>query len=183
VAIAGAGAGVGGGGTAADGAAQGLRAKTDSSKGEARQGRSQQAWAKMGWKQLERKAERALKCAAASYGEVQEFFFRTPCRSLDRMLFALADEKGNTFTISVSWVRMDSARDAERLKQLADTDGTGNVSPLGAVAVQAGFTGKYYGSDRRGALAVIAEAASGRGKPDGDEMDAAAEIAVLLPPP
>lgn len=182
VALAGVGAGAGGG-AASDVAAQGLRAKTSSSKAEARQGRTRQAWSRMGWKQLEHKAERALKCAVAAYGQVQQYFLRTPCKALDRALFAMVDEHGNTFAVSIAWVRMDTANEAKQLKRLVDTDGTGNVSPLGAAAVPAGFNGQYYGSDQRGSLTVIAEAAPGRGRPDGAEMDAAADIAVLFPPP
>jgi hypothetical protein len=176
-----------GGGTAADSVAQGgLRAKTNSSKSEASKGRYDQAWSRMGWKQLQRRAERALKCAADSYGQVQEFFLRTPCRALDRVLIAIADDKGNTVVVTIAWVRMGSAGAAGQLKQLADTDGTGNVSPLGTAALKMGdvrFTGEHYGSDRRGPLTVIAEAAPGSGHPDGETMDAATEIAVLFPPP
>jgi hypothetical protein len=176
-----------GSGTAVDSVAQGgLRAKTNSSKSEASKGRYDQAWTRMGSKQLQRRAERALKCAADSYGQVQEFFLRTPCRALDRVLLAIGDGKGNTVVVSIAWVQMGSAGAAGQLKQLADTDGTGNVSPLGAAVLNLGdvrFTGEHYDSDRRGPLTVIAEAAPGSGHPDGETMDAATEIAVVFPPP
>jgi len=176
-----------GGGTAADSVAgQGLRTKTESGKSEARKGRTSQAWNRMGWRQLRTKAEHAAECAVHSYGQVRDFFLHNACKSLDRALLTVADGSGNTIVVSIAWVRMGSASAAEKLKDLADTDGTGNVSPLGAAVLELGeidFTGDYYSSDRRGALTVISEAAPGSGHPDGDEMDAATEIAVLFPPP
>ncbi|NKQ53285.1 hypothetical protein HFP15_10360 [Amycolatopsis sp. K13G38] len=182
--IGGAGAG---GGTAADSVAgQSLHTKTESGKSEARKGRSEQAWSRMGWQQLRRKIEHAAECAVNSYGQVREFFVRDPCKSLDRTLLAVADGNGNTIVVSIAWVRMASGTAARKLTDLADTDGTGNVSPLGAAALGLEgirFTGRYYSSDRRGALAVISEAAPASGHPDGEEMDAATQIAVLLPPP
>lgn len=181
------GAGAGAGGTAADSAArQSPRTKTQNGKSEARNGRTAQAWTRLGWKQLERKAEHAVDCAVNSYGQVRDFFVHTPCKSLDRALLAVADDTGNTIVVSIAWVRMGSGGAAARLKDLADTDGTGNVSPLGSAVLDLRdirFTGRYYSSDRRGALVVISEAAPGGAHPDATAMEAATEVAVLFPPP
>ncbi|HJQ46097.1 MAG TPA: hypothetical protein VJ870_07220 [Amycolatopsis sp.] len=177
--------GAGAGGTATDSAA-GQSLRTENGKREARKGQTTQAWARIGWKQLQHKAEHALDCAVNSYGQVREFFLRNPCKSLERDLLAVADDKGNTVVVSIAWVRMGSADAAERLKDLADTDGTGSIAPLGSAALHLGdvrLTGLYYSSDRRGSLTVISEAAAGSGRPDGDAMDAATEVAVLFPPP
>ncbi|SFJ54207.1 hypothetical protein SAMN05421835_106168 [Amycolatopsis sacchari] len=60
------------------------------------------------------------------------------------------------------------------------------MSPLGAAALgyaDVRFDGLHYASDRRGSTTVIAEVAPGRGRPDGETLDAAAGIAVLLPNP
>lgn len=186
----GVGGGIGGSGladTTADSVAgQSFSAKTNASRTDASKGRSDQAWARIGWKALKKKAERALQCAANSYGQVQHFFLRKPCRSLDRTLLLIGDGHGNTIVLAIAWVHMNSASDAEALKSLADTDGTGNVSPIGGPALGlAGvrFTGSHYHSERRGSLTVIAEAAPGAGQPNPTVMDAAAQIATALPPP
>ncbi len=57
-----------------------------------------------------------------SYGQVRDFFLRNPCKSLDRTLFTLADPDGNTFVVSVSWVRMRQRGDVRRLEDLIDVD-------------------------------------------------------------
>lgn len=188
-----AGGGLGGAGSAGttgsalDAAAgQALRAKTSSARAEARQGRAKRAWSRLGWRRLERWGEQAANCAMHSYGEVQQFFLRTPCRSLKRRLLVLRDGHGNTIVVAIAWVRMANRDHAQRLKDLADTDGTGNVTPrraaaLGVAGVE--FTGLHYHSERRGATTVIAEAEPVTGQPDGAVLDAATEIAVAFPPP
>lgn len=102
------------------------------------------------------------------------------------MLFALGDGHGNTIVVTVSWVGMFTAGTAERLKALADTDGTGNVSPLGGELVDAAgikFTGTHYDSRRSGKLVVIAEAEPLSGTPDPDFLEGVVEVAVEFPPP
>jgi hypothetical protein len=104
-----------------------------------------------------------------SYGQVREFFLRTPCRSLQRTLLAIGDTEGNTVVVSVAWVRMRTAVSAERLKRLADTYGTGNVSPIGREVLElrgVWFTGKHHVSRRTRSLVVIAEVTPGSGQPD-----------------
>ncbi len=189
MAAAGGGLGAGGGsaGTAADSVlSQDLRARTSKGKSEARNGRYRQAWRQLGWRGLKRWGEQAANCAVHSYGQVREFFLRTPCRSLRRRLLLLGDDKGNTIVVAIAWVRMPGRAEAGSLKELADTHGTGNVTPRAATALDlAGvrFTGRYYHSDRRAATTVIAEAEPASGAPDGATMDAVAEIAVLFPAP
>lgn len=179
--------GAGSAGTAADAAAsRALHAKTVQSKRAAKKGDRATAWRRLGTRSVDKKVERAIECAASSYGAVLEFFLRTPCRSLDRTLFVLADDAGGRFLVSVSWVRMPSSGTAHRLRALTDRDGTGNVAAIGAVGPRlAGtrFTGEHYDSDRRRRLVVIAEAAPLSGAPAGGLMDAATEVAVLFPAP
>jgi hypothetical protein len=102
------------------------------------------------------------------------------------MLVALGDGKGNTIVVSTAWVGMSTSGNAQQLKALADTDGTGNVSPLAGALVDAAgvtFTGRYYGSRRSGKLVVIAEAEPLSGTPDPGLLDGLAEVAVEFPRP
>ena len=173
-----------GGGTAVE-SAPSVEGKT-ASKDAARKGERGRAWSRLGLRQLRQVARAELTCTAHSYGQVREFFARHPCRRLDRLLLAIGDTRGNTVVVSIAWVHMPTARTAADLKDIADTDGTGNVEPLAATALDltgVRFTGQYYGSRRSGSLVVIAEAAPGGGHPDPATMDDAAEVAAEFPPP
>lgn len=182
-----------GGGTGAGGATsvdsalgQTVRTNVGKSKEPARKGKRDDAWRGMGLKRVKEVSRPAVTCALNSYGDVRQFFVRTPCRSLDRMLFALGDGHGSTIVVSVAWVGMSTAGDADRLRTLADTDGTGNVSPLARELVDAAgieFTGKNYDSRRTGKLVVIAEVEPLSGTPDPEFLEGLAEIAVEFPPP
>ncbi|UQS24218.1 hypothetical protein L1857_15980 [Amycolatopsis thermalba] len=179
------GAGLTTGGGTAGGTATSAHGKP-AGKDAARKGQRDQAWTRLGLRQLKQVARAELTCGAHSYGQVRQFFRKHPCRKLDRLLLAIGDAHGNTVVVSIAWVRMPSAGTAADLKELADTDGTGNVEPLAAGALGlAGveFTGQYYGSRRSGSLVVIAEAAPGGGHPDPATMDDAAEVAAEFPPP
>lgn len=165
---------------------QSVQARITSSKNAARKGQYDEAWRRMGLKAIRREVKQDLECALHSFGQVQQFFLRTPCRSLQRMLLPLGDGHGNTIVLSIAWVRMFNASSAERLKQLADTYGTGNVSPIGReILEQRGirFAGQHYASHRTGSLVVIAEATSGSGWPNAEMLDGAAHVAVEFPPP
>ncbi|OZM73495.1 hypothetical protein CFN78_08065 [Amycolatopsis antarctica] len=186
VAVGGVG-GAGTAGTAADSAAtQALRGKTSQSKGEAKKGRYEPAWNRLGWKQLKKTGQKAATCVAHSFGQVQEFFARNPCTALDRTLLALGDGSGGTILVAISWVRMPTAGVAQELEDLAHVQGTGNVTPLATSLLDiAGveFTGEYYDSDRRGSMTVIAEATPADGGADEAMMRAVVEVAKEFPPP
>jgi hypothetical protein len=157
-----------------------------SSKNAARKGQYNEAWRRMGLRALTREVKRELECPVHSYGQVREFFVRTPCRPLQRTLLAIGDTEGNTVVVSIAWVRMRTAVNAERLKRLADTYGTGNVSPIGREVLElrgVPFTGKHYASRRTRSLVVIAEATAGSGQPDTAVLDGAAQVAAEFPPP
>lgn len=187
IAVGGGFGGSGAAGSAADSAiARALQARTTNAKGEARKGRGKAAWKRFGMRQLKRRIEPAADCVLNSYGDVRQFFLRTPCRWLRRTLVTIGDGDGNTVVVAISLVRMSTARQARQLKELTDTDGTGNVAAIGAVGPRLGdieFTGEHYDSHRRGRMTVIAEAEPVRGQPGGATMDAATEVAVVLPPP
>lgn len=114
---------------------------------------------------------------------MQEFFLRNPCKSLDRALFTLADPDGNTFVVSVSWVRMRQRDDVGRLKRLIDVDGTGSVTQLGAAPLRARgvrFTGTPFRSRPRRDLLVVAEGAAVSGQPDPEFFSLVIDVAAEL---
>jgi hypothetical protein len=163
---------------------QAVRARVSRAKVSARSGRRIEAWVRMGLKQVKQKVDEQFQCAIHSYGQVRQFFLSNPCESLDRELVVVVDEGGNTFLVSVSWVEMPSIGQAERLRTIADTYGTGNVSPIASAVLGLGevrYTGKFYDSRIDAELVVIAESAVLTGRPDPDMLEGAAQVAVQLP--
>ncbi|GGI83380.1 hypothetical protein GCM10011581_20770 [Saccharopolyspora subtropica] len=181
-----------GGGAATTGAAgsavgESLAVRTSHAKQSARNGQQDKAWQRMRLR-LKRQPsiEHHVDCVVHSFGQVQEFFVRNPCRSLTRTLVPLEDESGDSIVVSIAWVRMPTARQARRLDRLDYRDGTGDVTALGhhlLAAQGVSFTGEHYASDVKKTLFVRAEAAPVRGTPNPELLDAAAEVGVLLPPP
>src|SRR5690349_8456072 len=100
------GAGGGGGQAPAGGGTSAAQLRTRKSDGQkaARKGDPDAAWQRMGLRQLRRTARQQAECLAVSFGEVREFFTRTRCTSLERVLFAVADGAGNVAAVSVVWV-------------------------------------------------------------------------------
>ncbi|MEU4741604.1 hypothetical protein AB0G02_14230 [Actinosynnema sp. NPDC023658] len=77
-------------------------------------------------------------CAPHAYGQTQRFLTETPCQQLTRGLYTTSTPDGVKVYTSVSVVRMKTAEDAAKLKDLTSRDGTGNVNDLvkdGAVRV------------------------------------------------
>ncbi|WP_235998652.1 hypothetical protein [Qaidamihabitans albus] len=181
--------GLGAGGAAGGGAAdtiagQSIRAKTVNGKSAARKGQRGEAWRRMGMRSVRHHAREAVDCVRHSFGQVQEFFIGTPCRSLRRELLAIADDRGNTIVVSIAWVRMYGSGDAARLRGLIDVHGTGDITPIGSQALGLGgieFTGDHYGSRRSRSTVVIAEAEPATGAPDPALLDGVAEVAALFP--
>jgi hypothetical protein len=69
-------------------------------------------------------------CADHAYGDVQKFLQATPCQQLTRGLYTTTSADGRKVYANVSVVRMPTAADAAKLRELADSDGTGNVKDL-----------------------------------------------------
>lgn len=189
-AVAATGGGLGGaasvGGAADSAVSQGVRTGKANSKDAARKGQQDEAWRRVGLRVTKKSIRQELDCIAHSFGQVQQFFVREPCRSLQRALLAIGDAQGNTVVVSIAWVRMPTAASAGRFKRLVDTDGTGNVSPIASEVLDLRgirFTGQHYDSRSATALVVVAEAAPGGGQPEAEVLDAAAEIAAEFPPP
>lgn len=166
--------------------ARNLGAKKVNARNAARRGDTSGAWRRMGLRSLKRHAERYLECVTHSVGEVREFLARTPCRRLDRLLFAIADGEGNIAVIAVAWVEFRSKNVARRFRDISDTYGTGYVTPMGgAVLAMADvrLTGQHYASRVTGAVTVTAEAEPVTGRFDDEVLDAIAEVATWLPRP
>ncbi|MGQ0838328.1 hypothetical protein [Actinokineospora sp.] len=184
VALSGGGTGAGGAAVDSAGAANSVSVRVKQGKEAARKGKSDDAWRNLNLRKVKQAAENALDCAINSYGQVRDFFLRNPCRSLDRTLFTLADPEGNTFVVSVSWVRMRDKDDVGPLKTLIDTDGTGSVSPLAFAALKdqgIRFTGTPFRARAQRDLLVVAEGAVVSGKPDPALFSGVVDVAAELP--
>ncbi|MGH3757897.1 hypothetical protein [Actinophytocola sp.] len=182
--LGGVGAGAGGAATESVGAANVSVARVTQSRQAARKGRADDAWRGLNLRRTRQAAEPAINCVVNSYGRVQDFFRHNPCKSLDRTLFTLADPTGNTFVVSVSWVRMRQRNDVGKLKRLIDVDGTGSVTQLGAGLLReqgVRFTGTPFRSRPRPGMLVVAEGAVVSGRPDPQLFSLVVDVAAELP--
>jgi hypothetical protein len=80
-----------------------------------------------GW--TRRASDSQTDCAAHSYGQVQSFFARTPCISVQRLL-ATTSEHGRAVVIASSVVSFRTPAQAQQYLSLVNADGTGNVADL-----------------------------------------------------
>lgn len=79
---------------------------------------------------FERKAVvRGSNCARNSSGDVQAWFETHPCRSLTRLAFA-TEVSGRPAAVAVTDITMAGEPEAEELRALLDTTGTGGVTDL-----------------------------------------------------
>ncbi|WP_158841485.1 hypothetical protein [Saccharothrix deserti] len=150
----------------------------------ARRGDADGAWRRMGLRGFKQTAKQQTECVAASFGGVREFLRRTGCTSMDRVLFVVGDDVGNSAVIAVSWVGFSSRSDAREFQDLMDASGTGDVKPLGGDLVGLAdipFSGANYGSDRDRTTVTVAEAEVAGGYVTPEVLDALAEVAAQLP--
>lgn len=101
-------------------------------------------------------------CAEHSYGKAKEFFEDTECDQLTRSVFTTALPDGRSVYTSVVVVRMANEADAQELRELTDTNGTGNVKDLvneGIVTIDGldKLNGGGYKSTQGGSEVVIVE--------------------------
>ncbi len=80
-----------------------------------------------GW--VRQAADRQTDCAAHAYGQVQAFFARTPCTSVQRLL-ATTNSHGRTVVIASNVVTFRTAAQAQQYLGLVNADGTGNIADL-----------------------------------------------------
>jgi hypothetical protein len=125
-------------------------------------------------------------CVGHSYGQVADFFGRTDCTGLSRGLYS-AQVGGHAMVVAVSHTRMPTADQAQALRALADTSGTGNVSDLLREGVRypggpARLVHSEYSSQQQGDVVTIVEtswvdpAAGGTT----DQLDVEANSALVL---
>lgn len=150
----------------------------------ARKGDADGAWRQLNMRTLKRTAKPALECVSHSFGQVRDHFARHPCRSLDRTLFAVGDDRGNVAVVSVARVGFRDRRDAGEFKKLIDVHGTGDITPLATPLldlVDIRFTGLHYRSRPDGNAIVIAETEAVSGQVSNEVLDALADVASWLP--
>lgn len=164
-----------------------LKARKAEAQRSVRRGRVDDAWQRMGLRRL-RQSDKvsAVDCVVNSFGEVREFLVRTPCKSLDRILFAVGDDQGNAAVVSVAWVEFRNRSTVWKFQRLEDRHGTGDIRPLGSSLLgmrYIEFTGHHYGTEVKRNTLAIAEAETISGSYSADDLDAIAEVAALLPRP
>jgi hypothetical protein len=69
-------------------------------------------------------------CVEHAYDDVKTFLQNNPCERLTRAIYSTTTPDGRKVYTNVSVVRMASADQAGKLRQLADKNGTGNVNDL-----------------------------------------------------
>ncbi|GGM38534.1 hypothetical protein GCM10012275_06870 [Longimycelium tulufanense] len=74
--------------------------------------------------------QRTPHCEAHAYDDTKVFLSRHRCEEVVQQLLTTHTADGSRVVVAVSVVRMPTASDAEALKKLTDTDGTGNVNDL-----------------------------------------------------
>lgn len=120
-------------------------------------------------------------CAEHAYGQIQQFLQNEPCEKLTRGIFTTTVE-GRTVYTSVSVVQMADEEAAGELRDLTDTDGTGNVNDLvreGEVTIEDLETlsgGGGYDSAQQRNEVVIVESDYDPAKADGGSEDELEEV-------
>ncbi|SDN72758.1 hypothetical protein SAMN04489726_7949 [Allokutzneria albata] len=190
LAIGGSGIGAGGasslGSVAESAALRNISAKKADGTKAAKSGNAQQTWRRMGLRELKKAAKSDANCVLNSFGDIREFFVRTPCKSLERRIFAIGDDAGNAAVVSVAWVRFSTRHQAESFETLHKIHGNGDITPLaGSLLGMAGirFTANHYGSRRNGTTITIAEAESAKGNVHGEALKVLADVSSYLPRP
>ncbi|SFE32528.1 hypothetical protein SAMN04487819_11128 [Actinopolyspora alba] len=141
-----------------------------------KRGNRERAWKRLGLRRGRRVTRSAVECVAATYGEVRDFFVRTPCRDLRRFQFPVDYDSG-TISVLVSRVRMRSSAAARDLRSLIDEHGTGDIRP---VLSTVRFTGHHYDSTLRRGTVFVGETESRTGNVPKQVLDSTAEAAVAL---
>jgi hypothetical protein len=127
-------------------------------------------------------------CGEHAYGQIKDFLNRKPCELLTRGIYSTSIDGRTVFT-SVSVVRMADEGLAKELRDLTDTENTGNVNDLvreGEVSIDGLETlsaGGGYDSSQDGTDVVIVESdydpAARKGGSE-DELDRVCSDAIRL---
>lgn len=125
-------------------------------------------------------------CRGHAYGSVSGFFAGRDCLELSRALWS-ADVDGTPAVVALSRVEMPDATTATALRQLADGNGTGNVSDLLREGVSyrgapARLSSAQYASAQDGATVTIVETSWVKPRSGSSaELDDLADHALTLP--
>jgi hypothetical protein len=124
-------------------------------------------------------------CQGHAYDAVAGFFASSDCARLSRSLWS-ADAGGQPAVVSLSRVTMPDVANAQALRSLADTDGSGNVSDLLREGV--GYDGgptklsrAQYASAQQGTAVTIVETSWASTAGASSALDALASSALSLP--
>ena len=129
-------------------------------------------------------------CAGHAYGQVGTFLQATDCTGLSRALYSGSLPRG-PIVVSVIRVRMPNTSTARQLRDLADRNGSGNVSNLLREGVRytgspAGLANEEYASAVSGSTVTIVETAwvdpGGAGKAADIDAAATSGLALSTPP-
>jgi hypothetical protein len=138
-----------------------------------------------GW--VQQAADDQTSCAAHSYGRVKDFFAKTPCKSVQRVL-ATTNQGGRPVIVASSIVSFASATQARQYLELVTSDGTGNINDLlreGKTVAGVGhkLPDAAFASQQDGVRVLVAEAAYTDGKSDNTDatLKALAERAIRTP--
>jgi hypothetical protein len=128
-------------------------------------------------------------CVGHGYGQVGDFFAGTDCTGLSRALYS-AQLDGRPVVVSVSRIRMADTAGARSLQQLADRNGSGNVSDLLREGVRYTgspdkLSGAEYASAISGSSVTIVESSwvDPANAGSAAEIDVVAGAALVLPVP
>jgi hypothetical protein len=128
-------------------------------------------------------------CAGHAYGQVGNFLEATDCTGLSRALYS-GQLKAGQFVASVIRIRMPDTASARALRELADRNGSGNVSNLLREGVRypggpTGLPNEEYASAVSGSTVTIVETAWSDPAAAGSSaaLDAAATAALVLATP
>jgi hypothetical protein len=129
--------------------------------------------------------ELADSCQGHAYNSVADFFARSDCTSLSRSLWS-ADVGGKPAVVSLARVTMADVANAQALRSLADTDGSGNVNDLlrEGVRYDGGPTklaAAEYASAQQGTTVTIVESSWTGTAGASSALDALASSALSLP--
>jgi hypothetical protein len=124
-------------------------------------------------------------CAGHAYDAVAAFFASSDCTGLSRSLWS-ADTGGQPAVVSLSRVTMPDVANAQALRSLADTDGSGNVNDLlrEGVSWDGGprkLTRSEYASAQEGTTVTIVETSWTGTAGSSSALDALASSALSLP--
>ncbi len=124
-------------------------------------------------------------CQGHAYDAVAAFFASSDCTALGRSLWS-ADAGGQPAVVSLSRVTMPDVANAQALRSLADTDGSGNVNDLlrEGVRYDGGpekLSGAQYASAQQDTRVTIVETSWTGGPGASSALDALASSALSLP--